>query len=154
MMASLVAGCGAIRPSTMGAKAQSMSSDVVAVAVDLRAVPHETPASHFNANGVTFDINRDHFSEDLVVLLRESLEGAGGVSAGPRTIGVRVDYVDFMFQGPCLIDFRVVLGDQSPFGLQTVGESTNFSYACRSAIEAAVPAVFDDPRTVHYLRGE
>jgi len=111
----------------------------------------ENSGARFNANGVTFDIDLNEFSEELARLLRESLEEAGGSAGAGPEIRVQVDYVDFMFQGPCLLDYRVVLGDGEPFGLQSSGDSTNFAYACRAALEAAVSQVFDDERTVTFL---
>ena len=70
-----------------------------------------------------------------------------------RTIAIQVFYLDFLFQGPCLVDYTVTLGEEPPFGLQAIGQSSNLKRACRAAFEAAVSQIVGHPRTAQYLAG-
>ncbi len=97
-------------------------------------------------------MNLDDFSNELARLVRESLQNAGAaIAPGHKTIEVRVVYLDFMFQGPCLVDFDTHLGSGEIFGLQASGERSFYDKACRLAFEAAVKQIVEDPRTTAYL---
>ncbi len=152
MALALSVGCGSVTPASFRAKAPSVSAPVGA-AVVIRAQPQDEPLSRFNASGFAFDLNRDEFSNELARLLEESLDTAGVDVDGERPIRVQVDYLDFMFQGPCILDYRVWLGEGAAFGLQSEGTSSNFATACRGAFEAAVSDIVRDSRTVEFLRG-
>lgn len=148
-----IAGCVTVTPKGFGAEApRVMAPDAAPVAVSARLV--EAPTSRFNANGIAFDVDRNVFSQELAALLSESLSRAGVDVTGERQIEVQVDYIDFLFKGPCLLDYRVILGGGETFGLQSRGESGNFSIACRRAVEAAVADIVHDERTAAFLRGE
>ena len=83
---------------------------------------------------VFFAVDLDAFSEHLADLIRESLRESGIASdVDAKQIEIEVVHLDFMFKGPCLIDYNVTLGGEDRFGLQSTGESGNFAKACRSA---------------------
>ena len=112
----------------------------------------ENAASRFNANGMTFAVDLNEFSEQLAGLVTESLEGGGAkIGPGQKTLEIGIVYLDFMFQGPCYIDYTVELGDGELFGQQSSGESRLFDKACARALEAAVVLILEDERTQQYL---
>ncbi|MDP7073374.1 MAG: hypothetical protein QF910_02180, partial [Myxococcota bacterium] len=111
------------------------------------------PTSRFNANGMQFSVNLDEFSDNLAQLLRTSLRESGVVIAGGgKKIEIEVVFLDFLFQGPCLVDYTVTLDGSLFFGLQSTGESSNFQTACRSALEDSVTQILNDARTQAYMR--
>ena len=121
--------------------------------LEVTAAYHGDPASRFNANGMQFSVNLDEFSDNLAHLLRTSLRESGVViAAGGKNIQVEVVFLDFLFQGPCLVDYTVTLGKSEIFGLQSAGASSNFQTACRSALADSVSQIVNDPRTQAYMR--
>jgi hypothetical protein len=103
---------------------------------------------------MTFEIDLNEFSRQLADLVSESLERAGA-AIGPAGKGVAVEvvYLDFMFQGPCYVDYTVELGNGEVFGQQATGESSNFTTGCTRALETAVKQIIGDVRTGRYLGG-
>ncbi|MBT37935.1 MAG: hypothetical protein CL938_05225 [Deltaproteobacteria bacterium] len=100
-----------------------------------------------------FSVNLDEFSDNLAQLLRTSLLESGVVIAGGgKKIEIEVVFLDFLFQGPCLVDYTVTLDGSLFFGLQSTGESSNFQTACRSALEDSVTQILNDARTQAYMR--
>jgi len=145
-------GCVSVTPKGFGAKAPYITPAKGSVSVSARLV--DSPASRFNANGMAFDVDRNRFSEELAQLLEESLARAGVDTNGARRLEVQVDYIDFMFQGPCILDYRVIFDGRETLGLQSLGDSSNFAFACRSAVEAAVQDIASHKRTIEFLKGE
>jgi len=148
----VAAGCSTVKPAGFHAKPpeitlQAAEAPTVSVSPQLR----DDPTSHFNANGVTFDIDRNAFSTELARLLAESLKNAGVPAGGDREIRVAVVYLDFLFSGPCVLDYNVGLGEQPAFGMQSRGDSSNFATACRRALENAVRDIVADSRTAAFL---
>lgn len=146
-------GCSTLTPESFRAQAPPLSVSFPGP-VAVTPVIREVAASHLNANGVAFEVDLNRFSEKLAALLAESLGKAGTtIGAGGGVLAVEVVYLDFMFQGPCYVDVTTTLGNGERFGQQTVGESSNFVTACRSALESAVLSIANDPRTASYLGG-
>ncbi len=149
-----VTGCSTVTPASFGAKAPSISGEWSGP-VAVNALHTGEPASRLNANGMEFDIDLHTFSDHLAELLRTSLRDSGTeMGPGGKEIHLEVEYLDFMYQGPCLLDYTVQLGETSVFGLQSSGASSNFAKACRSALESAVLQILRDQRTRAYMRGE
>lgn len=147
----LALGCYSFVPARLDAKPPPIARRWPQP-VSVAATPRENPLSRFTPEGHIYEANLDDFSQELARLLRETLQNGGAtVAPGHRSIEVQVVYVDFMFQGPCLVDFDTRLGSGEVFGLQSSGDSMYFEKACRLAFESAVKQVLDDPRTVAYL---
>jgi hypothetical protein len=149
----LGAGCTSLAPSDFDAEAPQIAAPWSGP-VEVSGVHQATPRSRLHANGMTFDLDLDAFSEDLARLLREALREAGvSTRGGGKAIGLQVVYLDFLFGGLCLVDVTVTLGAQQRFGLQSAGEAISFVSACRKALEDAVVGVVNDARTRRYLEG-
>jgi hypothetical protein len=152
LLGAAIAGCAsAAKPSAFGADPPSVSFPAASVSV--APVIRPDAASRLNANGVTFPVDLNEYSDELAGLVRKSLEQAG-VHSGPQVIRIQVDYIDFMYQGPCILDYRVQLGDLSAFGLQSKGDSALFNVACAEALESAVVAILSDGRTRSFMVGK
>ena len=122
--------------------------------VSVVSLAQENPHPRFNANGIAFEVDLNSFSSNLAELVSDSLRSAGtDVGIGGKRMRVEVVLLDFMFQGPCFLDYSVHLGNGEVFGQQAIGESSGFTRACRKALEAAVPLILEDARTVGYLGG-
>ncbi len=145
--------CSTVTPASFNAKAPAVSIRATAP-VSVQAQLTGSSASRFNANGFTFGVDLDAFSSELARLLVKSLRDAGVQIPGEREIHVQVIYIDFMFQGPCILDYNVSLGANGPFGMQSRGDSSNFAIACRAAMEQAVTDIVADSRTAQFLGGE
>lgn len=152
--AGLALGCSTVTPASFRAKAPDLSQQWSG---DVSVTPGYAvdPLSRFNANGVTFDVNLDQFSEQLAELVAESL-AKSGATIGPsdRTMEIQVVYLDFLFQGPCLVDYSVRLGNGDVFGQQAAAPSKIFTTACARALEQAVQEILRDSRTITYLGGD
>jgi hypothetical protein len=149
----LFGGCASFSPKSIGAEPQAVT---LAWSGPVSVVPLTTDngMSDVFAPMKMIPIDLNDYSESLAELVRLSIEKAGGATGGEeRIIAVQVTYLDFLFQGPCLLDYRVVLGDETPFGDQTTGQDKNLKRACRAAFEAAVSQIVGHPRTVRYLGG-
>jgi hypothetical protein len=152
-MLALGLGCSTLTPATFRAKAPDVAPGLRGP-VSVTPVHSERPASRFNANGMLFEANLDRFSEQLAGLVAESLEKSGtALGAGGGSLEIQVVYLDFMFQGPCIVDSTVRLGNGAVFGLQATGASKLYDRACARALEAAVRQILGDPRTTAYLGG-
>ncbi len=148
------AGCSSVTPASFAAEAPTIATKWSG-AVSVSPAHTGDPASRFNASGMVFEANLDEFSDNLANLVRTSLRESGlEIESGGKEIEVEVVYLDFMFQGPCLLDYTVELGHSETFGLQSSGESANFQSACRSALESAVMQLLNDSRTRGYMRSE
>jgi hypothetical protein len=121
-------------------------------AVSVLPEQHENAESRFNAAGVTYAADLNAFSEQLAGLVAESLE-RGGATIGPAeySLEIQVVHLDFMFQGPCYVDYIVELGSGERFGQQASGESRLPGRACARALEAAVVQILEDRRTARHL---
>jgi hypothetical protein len=147
-------GCSTVTPASFSAKAPAVSVAWPGP-LSVRAAHRDDPISRFNANGTAFEANLDRFSDELARLLRDSLEKAGTkTTGGDKTLELQVIYLDFMFQGPCLLDYTVRLGNGEVFGAQSTGDSSNFAWGCRTALESAVTQIVGDSRTVAYAGGQ
>lgn len=154
LAAGLLVGCSTVTPASFSAKAPSVVVSWPGP-VSVSAVHVANPRSRLNANGTAFELDLDQFSDELARLVRESLEKAGTATGpGSKTLEVQVIYLDFMYQGPCLVDYRVALGNGEVFGAQSTGDSANFAKACRMALQSAVERIVGDPRAVAYARGD
>ncbi|MEE2664224.1 MAG: hypothetical protein VX681_08905 [Myxococcota bacterium] len=144
-------GCTTLTPASFRAKPPEFDP-IQGGPVVVLAGYTEPEAWRFNANGITFDYNRNAFSEDLARLVSGALSGAGvAVGEGGDPITVRVVYLDFMFQGPCIVDYAVKYGESAWAGGQARYESSNFATACREALELAAHDIVADPRTQLHL---
>jgi hypothetical protein len=102
-----------------------------------------------------FDVDLDVFSDHLAELVRTSLRESGvEIAPGGKNLRLEVVLLDFMYRGPCLVDYTVELGDAERFGLQSTGESSNFQVACRRALQSVVLQLLNDPRTSRYMGSE
>jgi len=147
-------GCSTVTPASFRAKAPPLTTSWPGPTL-VTAGYAEKPDSRFNANGVAFEANLDEFSKQLAGLLSDSLRNSGTkIGAGGGVIEVRVIYMDFMFQGPCLLDYSVRLSNGTVFGQQSTGKSGNFAVACTRALEGAVKKIANDVRTAKYLGGQ
>jgi hypothetical protein len=149
----LFGGCASFSPKSIGAEPQAVT---LAWSGPVSVVPIMTGngMSDVYAPMKMIPIDLNDYSESLAELVRLSIEKAGGATGGEeRTIAVQVTYLDFLFQGPCLLDYRVVLGNEPPFGNQATGQNKNLKRACRAAFESAVSQIVGHPRTVQYLGG-
>ena len=146
-------GCYTFTPASLDIEPPSITGRWPAP-VWVTAAPRANPLSRFHPAGNSYEANLDDFSQELARLLRESLQN-GGATLGPghKTIEVQVVYVDYLFQGPCLVDFDTRLGTGEVFGLQASGDGARFDTACRLAFESAVLQALEDPRTMAYLGG-
>jgi hypothetical protein len=154
LLACAALGCSTVvTPDTFDAEAPLLKSPWPGP-VAVLALAQERPHPRFNANGVVFDVDLESFSTHLAGLVAESLR-TGGTKIGPseKSLQVEVVLLDFMFQGPCYLDYNVHLGNGQSFGQQTTGDSSNFTGACRKALEGAVPLILQDTRTARYLGG-
>lgn len=151
---ALALGCSTVTPASFRAKAPDLSRSWPGK-VSVTPAYDESPQSRFNANGITFEANLDQFSEQLAGLVAGSLEKSGTtIGPGDRSIEIQVVYLDFLFQGPCMIDYTVTLGNGDVFGQQAIGPSKMFTTACARALEGAVEKIVFDSRTSAYLGGE
>jgi hypothetical protein len=150
----LSVACTTITPASFSAKPPevgSMSGGPVAVTGE-----HAQPASwRFHAAGVAYEYDRNAFSDELARLVAQSLSRAGAViGAGGGSIAVRVIYLDFLFQGPCIVDYAVRYGDDDTWtGGQTQYDSASFATACREALEQAAAEIAAARRTRDYVGG-
>jgi len=153
-LALLATGCGTLKPADFKAEPTAIKT-AWSGPVEVAGLHKSDPAGRFNANGVAFEIDLDAYSDYLAELVRTSLRDSGvAIGPGGRKLRLEVVYLDFMFQGPCLVDYTVELGNAERFGLQSSGKSSNFATACRSAFEGVVLQVLNDPRTLAYMGGE
>lgn len=151
---ALAFGCSTVTPASFRAEAPDLSRSWPNQ-VSVTPSYGESPQSRFNASGMTFDANLDQFSEQLAGLVAASLEKSGTtIGPGDRSIEIQVVYLDFMFQGPCMIDYTVTLGNGEVFGQQAIGPSKMFTTACARALEVAIEQIVFDSRTSAYLGGE
>ena len=95
----------------------------------------------------------EHLPRLALDVLRAAQLAGRGLEEPHETIEVQVVYVDYLFQGPCLVDFDTRLGTGEVFGLQASGDGARFDTACRLAFESAVLQTLEDRRTVAYLGG-
>ncbi len=147
---SLATGCTTVTPGSFASEAPAIAAKWPG-AVSITAVHRSDPASRFNANGDVSEIDLNAFSDELARLVRESLaKGGTSTSIGDKTLAVQVIYLDFLFQGPCLVDYRVELGNGEVFGAQSSGDSASYTQGCRSAFESAVRQIVSDARTIAY----
>ena len=145
-------GCGTLSPASLRAKPPELDPIGGGRPVVVLADYAEPETWRFNANGLVFEYNRNAFSEDLARLVSGALSGAGvAVGGGGDAITVRVIYLDFMFQGPCIVDYAVRHGEGEWAGGQTRYESSNFATACREALEIAAREIASSPRTLAHL---
>ena len=154
VLAALGLGCSSVTPASFRAEAPALSKPWPG---EILVTPSyaDDPMSHFNANGMTFDVNLDQFSEQLAALVAESLEKSGAtIGSGDRSMKIQVVYMDYMFQGPCIFDYTVRLGNGDVFGQQATGPSKMFTTACTRALESAAQNILLDARIVAYLGGE
>ena len=149
----LFGGCASFSPKSIGAKPQPVTP---AWSGPVRVVPlkMENAMSKLYVMAKAQEIDLNDYSDSMAELVRLSLEQSGVATAGAeRTLAVQVIYLDFLFQGPCLVDYTVTLGEEPPFGLQAQGQSSNLKRACRAAFESAVSQIVGHPRTAQYLGG-
>ena len=152
LFALLASGCAiTLTPASFGAKAPTVSG-AWRGPIAVSSIAQENPHPRFNANGTAFPVDLNLFSENLAELLSDSLQSAGvEIGSGGKSLRVEVVLLDFMFQGPCFVDYNVHLGDGKIFGQQTTGESVLFNRACRMAFESAVSQILQDARIIGYL---
>ena len=144
-------GCTSFTPAGLKAKppeVRGLEGGPVAVVGQ-----HEEPTLlQLNANGVEIEYDRNGFADELARLVAESMSEAGvNVGAGGGTIGVRIVYMDFLFQGPCIVDYGIRYGDGDWLGGQARHESSSFMTACREALEQAASEIASSSRTRSYL---
>jgi hypothetical protein len=146
-----LSSCSTISPKGFHAAPPAVSTIAAAAAVTVVPMVRVDNQARFNANGITYALDRNEFSTELARLLEQSLAGAGVKIGGDRTLEVAVVYMDFLFQGPCLLDYDVRLGSEHVFGSQSRGDSWNFATACRLAMESAAKNIATDARTREFL---
>lgn len=145
-------GCAtSLTPEGLQAEAPALSGRWMGrVSVGARAP--KDPHPRFQAAGTTLDLDLAAFSQRLADLLSQSLREAGlDVGSEGKKIEVEAVFLDFLFQGPCYLDYNVHLGNGESFGLQSSGDSALYTKACRMAMEEAVLLTLDDARTRRYL---
>ncbi len=94
----------------------------------------------FNPNLPEFRLDRSEIEQRIRRRLEEELGDAAAV------VAVEVDYAEFLYRGPCLVDLRVTANGNEPFGLQSAGRHDNFERACELVIDAAVEDIVKDAR--------
>lgn len=146
--------CASVSPSNFDADAPKLAVSWPGP-VSVTAVKRENPESRFNTGNAVFKVNLDEFSEQLSDLVSESLEKSGTpIGGGGKHMQIEVVYLDFMFQGPCYVDYTVTLGNGEVFGQQASGASRLFDTACAKALESAVGMIIGEARTLRYLGGQ
>jgi hypothetical protein len=151
--AMAMSSCSSIAAKGFRATPPALPPIAGARAVTVVPLVREDGQARFNANGITYEIDRNEVSAELARLLEQSLAGAGVSIHGKRTLKLAVVYMDFMFQGPCVLDYDVWLGSKHAFGSQARGDSWNFATACRLAMESAAEDIATDARTREFLEG-
>lgn len=159
-VARLLLTCGAIAglcacvsftPEDLKPEARRAAIAAAAPA-EVVAVATNNAPEFLYVNGQSKEVDLDGFSKVLATLVADSLRASGvGIEVGGRPISLQVAWLDFMFQGPCIVDYNVVLGENEPFGQQSKGRGGNLEKACRLAFEAASDQILRDVRTVRYL---
>lgn len=152
-MIFLGVGC-AVTPESFDAEPQPLATPWPGP-VSVGPGGHPEAISALLAEGRIYPLELDALSDKLARLLVESLEGAGTtIGPGGASLMLRVVHVDYLFEGPCLIDYTVTLGTGERFGLQAAGDVwTGFKASCGEALEAAVRQVTGDSRITEYLAG-
>lgn len=164
--ASLMATCGILVVTQLGCASLSLESfkatppevtfelsSTSQAGVSISAEPHPNPAIRLHVKGSAYDFDRNSLSNELVRLLSGSFETAGLNVVGTQRIRLQVDHLDYLFFGPCIVDFHVWLGNEPAFGLQSEGSGA-VRTACRQALENAVLNVASHPRTIDFLEGK
>lgn len=152
--AALALGCSTVTPASFRAKAPELSRSWPGQ-ISVTPSYSENPETRFNANGAAFEANLDQFSEQLAGLVAESLQKSGtSIGSSGKAVEIQVVYLDFMFQGPCIVDYTVTLGNGDVFGQQATGPSKMFTTACARALEGAARQIILDSRTAAYLGGQ